>query len=157
MGMNPEIKAQWIAALRSGEYQQGRKCLTTITAEGDKHCCLGVLCDLASKAAIGLEISTRAEHDNREGEEVELRTYDEHQGQLPGRVVVWAGLENARVFSDTDATVQNTHEYAIGWATVEPCDNCSGGSHTETVTLSSLNDEDHKTFAEIADLIEQYL
>lgn len=43
--MNPEIKARWVAALRSGEYKQ------TVGALRDKggFCCLGVLCDLHSK------------------------------------------------------------------------------------------------------------
>lgn len=43
--MNPEIKAKWLAALRSGEYKQGRGELRN----GDSFCCLGVLCDLHSK------------------------------------------------------------------------------------------------------------
>lgn len=41
--MNPEIKAQWVAALRSGEYVQGRKSLRSLD---DEFCCLGVLCAL---------------------------------------------------------------------------------------------------------------
>lgn len=48
--MNPEIKASWIAALRSGEYQQG---LGVLRSSDNKYCCLGVLCDLAAKAGIG--------------------------------------------------------------------------------------------------------
>lgn len=40
--MNPEIKAKWVEALRSGKYQQGRMALKN----GDNFCCLGVLCDL---------------------------------------------------------------------------------------------------------------
>lgn len=42
--MNPEVKAKWLAALRSGEYKQGRGQLHT---PGNTFCCLGVLCDLA--------------------------------------------------------------------------------------------------------------
>ena len=41
MAMTPELKARWIAALRSGEYTQGRNALKT--PEGH-YCCLGVLC-----------------------------------------------------------------------------------------------------------------
>ncbi len=37
------IKTKWVAALRSGKYQQGTGALCT----GDKFCCLGVLCNLA--------------------------------------------------------------------------------------------------------------
>jgi hypothetical protein len=40
--MNPEIKARWVAALRSGGYKQTRGRLR----HGDSFCCLGVLCDL---------------------------------------------------------------------------------------------------------------
>ena len=40
--MNAEIKARWIAALRSGKYQQGHGYLRI----KDRFCCLGVLCDV---------------------------------------------------------------------------------------------------------------
>ena len=43
--MKPEIKQKWINALRSGEYEQGRKSLR----DRNKYCCLGVLCDLHAK------------------------------------------------------------------------------------------------------------
>jgi hypothetical protein len=42
--MNENAK-KWLAALRSGEYQQGQKFL----AADKKYCCLGVACDLYSK------------------------------------------------------------------------------------------------------------
>ena len=45
MSMNQEVKAKWLTALRSGEYQQGRYALN----ESGTFCCLGVLCDLYSK------------------------------------------------------------------------------------------------------------
>ena len=45
--MTPEFKAQWIAALRSGKYEQGKGRLR----EGDKFCCLGVACDLTDPDA----------------------------------------------------------------------------------------------------------
>ena len=37
---------EWVKALRSGEYQQGRGCLRS---RDDKFCCLGVLCDLTNR------------------------------------------------------------------------------------------------------------
>lgn len=40
----PELKAQWVAALRSGEYKQGHGELRT--NGGTRYCCLGVLTDL---------------------------------------------------------------------------------------------------------------
>lgn len=41
--LNPEIKAKWLAALRSGKYEQGQSQLRPTDTE---FCCLGVLCDL---------------------------------------------------------------------------------------------------------------
>lgn len=46
MRMNPEWKAKWVAALRSGEYQQGTGHLKEETECGTKYCCLGVLGDI---------------------------------------------------------------------------------------------------------------
>lgn len=44
--MNKEIKAKWVSALLSSEYEQGRGCLRS---RGNKFCCLGVLCDIYVK------------------------------------------------------------------------------------------------------------
>lgn len=41
--MNKDIKEQWVEALRSGEYEQGRGTL----CQDNKFCCLGVLFDIA--------------------------------------------------------------------------------------------------------------
>lgn len=42
--MDPEIKAKWIAALRSGEYKQGTgRLYDDLTG---RFCCLGVLCEV---------------------------------------------------------------------------------------------------------------
>lgn len=44
--MDAVVKEKWVAALRSGEYIQGRRYLRN---NNDEYCCLGVLCDLHSK------------------------------------------------------------------------------------------------------------
>lgn len=42
-----DYKDKWIAALRSGQYQQGRSLLCAIRDDGSKtYCCLGVLAEL---------------------------------------------------------------------------------------------------------------
>lgn len=46
--MDPELKAKWLEALRSGKYEQGIRVLKT--KEG-KFCCLGVLCDISGKGS----------------------------------------------------------------------------------------------------------
>lgn len=40
--LDPEFKAKWIAALRSGKYKQG----TQYLCNGGYYCCLGVACEL---------------------------------------------------------------------------------------------------------------
>ena len=46
MSINAENVEKWVAALRGGEYLQGKSTLRN----GDKYCCLGVACDLYRKA-----------------------------------------------------------------------------------------------------------
>jgi hypothetical protein len=43
--MNPEVKAKWLAALRSNEYEQG----TGALCQDGRMCCLGVLSDIHAK------------------------------------------------------------------------------------------------------------
>jgi hypothetical protein len=90
--MNPEIKAQWVAALRSGKYQQTRGALKrNAPEEGDGapagFCCLGVLCDLHSQAT-----SEPWDIDvNRYGN---VSRYLDSGGTLPAKVGKWAGLDS---------------------------------------------------------------
>ena len=42
--MNADLKRKWLAALRSGKYQQAKAALHR---QGDGFCCLGVLCDVS--------------------------------------------------------------------------------------------------------------
>jgi len=56
--MNQEIKAKWVAALRSGQYEQAKEVLHSEASGG--FCCLGVLCVL-SMAETGFGISDTLE------------------------------------------------------------------------------------------------
>jgi hypothetical protein len=47
--MDAAIKAEWVAALKSGEYKQGQGALR---GEDEKMCCLGVLCEIAVKHGV---------------------------------------------------------------------------------------------------------
>jgi len=49
MAMNSELKTKWLAALRSGEYEQGTGQLMT---RDKKYCCLGVLAHVAGDLKI---------------------------------------------------------------------------------------------------------
>lgn len=58
--MDKEIKAKWIAALRSGEYIQG---ISSFEREG-KFCCLGVLCKVAGEPTHSFTFNPQADIGN---------------------------------------------------------------------------------------------
>ncbi len=105
--MNPEIKKQWVAALRSGKYEQGRMRLK----RDGRFCCLGVLCEILPTA-----LSKPADCLMRG------RVYDEQTTELSFQLLREVGLE-----------------------------------HPDQALLMGFNDTEVKSFAEIADYIEENL
>lgn len=132
--MNPDIKAQWVTALRSGEYVQGVGALRSLTIHGDiGYCCLGVLCELAETA----DIVSRVEH----AEDIWATYYtgtDEpgygDKSVLPISVVRWAELDSTDPKLPQDLTNLGNNA-SLAWA----------------------NDWGNLTFDQIADLIERHL
>ncbi|MFI6737419.1 hypothetical protein ACIBI9_31220 [Nonomuraea sp. NPDC050451] len=58
--MNPAVKELWLTALRSEKYSQGRSALKITSPAGEtKHCCLGVLCEIAVAVGLVSEIEKR--------------------------------------------------------------------------------------------------
>lgn len=99
--MKTDIKERWIAALESGEYEQGRGYLKT-SAEGvDKFCCLGVLCDLYSKEQ---DVPWSRWHAER------IFSMDEATVALPATVMNWAGWEANDIFDASKLMQLNDHE-----------------------------------------------
>lgn len=84
--MDEQIKEQWVKALRSGDYKQGKTRLET----DEGFCCLGVLCDLAVKAGIIERRPTAAIRGGVASYGVEGLTRE--ISVLPRLVVDWAGL-----------------------------------------------------------------
>ena len=78
--MDARIKALWIAALRSGEYKQGKHQLR----DGDSFCCLGVLCNIHAQ-----------EHPEIAAEQIDPDSYMGAFALLPFEVIGWAGLDTA--------------------------------------------------------------
>lgn len=127
MKMNPEVKALWTEALRSGDFLQGVGALTSITAEGEKqYCCLGVLCKVAADKGIVTEVG---------GDSYNV-TYDENTAYLPESVINWAGLEDNE---DPELT-----------------DDDDDDNYRE-IPASSWNDVYNAGFHRIADLIDSNL
>ncbi len=87
--MNPEAKRLWLEALRSGKYKQGKDALKIEGVDGIvRHCCLGVLCEIAVRAGVSLLVQPRVM-----GYGTIQTSFDEEPGTLPEAVRVWAGLE----------------------------------------------------------------
>lgn len=86
--MNPDVKAKWVAAMKSGERKQGTRFLHF----KDEFCCLGVLCDLAAKEGKGEWISC-GEGTNYAFRD-ELGEIEGHY--LPESIVIWSGLKSKR-------------------------------------------------------------
>jgi len=83
--MNPTIKAQWLEALRSGEYKQGRECLRQDDKDAILYCCLGVLCDLHRKATGTHQWEALSDEDL-------IYSYAHNEKYLPATVEYWAKL-----------------------------------------------------------------
>lgn len=99
--MNTDIKAKWVAALRSGEYAQGSQMLRC----GDEMCCLGVLSDLYIKETeLGRWIANQTGF-NSSFDFSDVSGFREGT-ELPSAVMIWAEIETAAPFAYTpDGTV----------------------------------------------------
>ena len=101
--MKKGIKERWIAALNSGDYEQGVGSLS----KDNQYCCLGVLCDLAAKDGV---ITATNKHSG-----VTFSTYTSFDGDdkyLPVSVQRWAGISshNPTVYKDTMITLANLND-----------------------------------------------
>ena len=132
--MNTEIKAQWLAALRSGEYTQTSGALRRENSDGSVgFCCLGVLCEILAKDG---KIKYQPED-----EYSDLRKYG-------------AGVDGEGDFVSGSAfSLPYVVRELVGISTdageFEDAEGCDR-------TLISLNDSQGKAFPEIADYIEKY-
>jgi hypothetical protein len=84
--MNENAKA-WVAALRSGEFKQGKNVLRS----NEDYCCLGVACELYHRQfeAYIWESFENPEEDN---DEMTVYSFDGDDLQLAERVREWLGL-----------------------------------------------------------------
>lgn len=138
--MNEEIKAQWLAALRSGGYTQGRGALITRKPGHTAHCCLGVLCEIAADAGV-IERSVGV----RPGFLAEGSEEGVQNGILPEAVRSWAGLTSQTGLLPTEVRVESGSAFD------------EDGGYELYVELTELNDEAGFSFEDIADVIEEQL
>ena len=132
--MNSQVKEKWIAALRSGEYEQGKNKLRG--SEG--FCCLGVLCDLYTQETkmVGWEFRG---YDENEHLPQDYWYFDEESEFLPESVMEWAGLSIANPKVKVDVTGEDDEE---DWFYFDE--------------ISTLNDSGY-SFSALSNIIEEQL
>lgn len=141
--MRPDIKARWVAALRSGEYQQGRANLYTEDSNGKHFCCLGVLCDLAVQdGLVSWDDQANVRNTTVHGINGEFE-------QLPVEVTKWAGIDNTSWPEHQPKVLLPGHPFPLPIYNV----NDGVGNGVEDPALACPA----HTFAQLADLIEQQL
>ena len=152
--LKPEIKAKWVAALRSGEYAQyagGLRINPTNRPAG--FCCLGVLCDLHAKEGLGEWENLVYAPAAKAG----------RSGYLPAEVVQWAVVPEAfeaipvgcRAVSGTPVGPFAVSGPEGTRQTVLP-DSFAVRLPTGMKTLNDMNDEG-MTFEQVAAAIEAQL
>ena len=146
--MNPTIKQKWVEALRSGKYEQGQWKLTRIDdytdimGEGkEKFCVLGVLCDIALREGVNIELNYERDYDPN-AEWTEFRVYSSEWDEVSNE---YQALESA-----------NLPEEVLQWADL-PEGNPVVVYHGEITTLSKLNDLLDLPFSTLATLIDDQL
>lgn len=129
--MRSDVKAKWVQALRSGEYQQTVGLLHRVVdgnTDGSTNpdaglqvgfCCLGVLCEVAVKDGVISATHKDGGHFVLYGKE--------GISMLPEKVQQWAGLTSLGTYEDNG----------------------------ETRSLAELNDHDRLNFNQIADVVER--
>jgi hypothetical protein len=103
--VKPEIKQRWIAALRSGDYQQGRCQLRG--RGGAAFCCLGVLTDLAVQDGVCRWVPWD-DHDV-----CGLPPINETSGVLDAPVLAWSGLSHCSPRLSREHAAPWTFQYLI--------------------------------------------
>lgn len=130
--MDAAIKEEWVTALRSGNYKQGRSYLHKRRTSGDSYCCLGVLCEVAVKHGVIDPPTPR-----RDDETIMCygKNLDNAPFYLPKEVIEWAGVVDERISIDP-ILAKTTY------------------AGRDTRSLSHMNDMG-ASFSEIADVIEE--
>lgn len=150
--MKPEVKEQWVTALRSGDFLQitgALKQLKAINENSDDkrvgYCCLGVLCEVAVKNNVipaGVQPHvTEKWVDATYNPDTDERITPGHWVQLPEEEQIPKGFWNFDGGSDMPGGE------TLGW---------SGLPHEIAKFLAHKNDNG-ATFGEIADFIEREL
>lgn len=93
--MDHNVKTKWVAALRSGRYEQGQSVLHR--PETNEYCCLGVLCELAFIEGI---VEAKIDGVSMLSAGMPATLYDGEGEMLPTSVCQWADLPSSPAIHD---------------------------------------------------------
>jgi hypothetical protein len=99
MALNENAR-KWVEALRSGEYVQGTRVLTSVIDGAQRDCCLGVACKVAIDNGVQLEV-TKGMHCD-----LACMRYNDATCGVPEEVRNWLGLTTSLGEGD-----QRNHTY----------------------------------------------
>lgn len=135
MKLKDDVKVRFLAALRSGDFEQGKGALR----RDNKYCCLGVLCELSPVEPYREEENSRY-------------YFDGDSSALPSSVQQWALVDpagdmasSALAFDVTDDDLEYLAE-TFGFTS----------SVCERISAMAMNDSGIP-FTVIADFVERYL
>lgn len=152
--MNPEIKAKWINALRSGDYAQARSALARLDnrAGTESYCCLGVVCEIG--VADGVLVSQNASMTRQytTTDDADWARYE--SAVLPSGALPWLGLDD----QNPEFRIGSSEDMEALTDSFEGSINPSTAFHKKDgywwSSLASLNDAG-ATFNDIATVIEE--
>ena len=117
--MNPKVKSKWLKELRSGEVDQCRGRLLSISKRNTKNeshsfCCLGVLCNVYSEETNG--VAGYVIKSNGSSKFVD-DTGDYYDTDLTDRVMRWAGLNcyNTNELIELNDVYKNDFNQIADW------------------------------------------
>lgn len=155
--MRKDVAEKWVAALRSGKYEQGTTALCTLIPHfeseetDEQYCCLGVLCEIVQNEPDFLSAYPTWDQQLVAGGVLNYRAYgaDEFESAheyLPASVQVWAGMSS----NDGTFTVKDPDSDDMVF-------DAGYDQHDNTITfrLSHMNDTG-ASFEDIAHLIEKH-
>jgi hypothetical protein len=94
--MKQNIMKQWVKALRSGKYKQGKGTLKQYDSKGNaQHCCLGVLCELYNQEMKKSKKKTLPEKIYNKDFPNGCTKFGNKLDDLPVEVRKWAGMKNS--------------------------------------------------------------
>lgn len=131
--MTPSQKQRWLAALRSGKYEQTKGWLN----KDNKFCCLGVACEVF-KEDVNLTVTEEVYGGSPAGvEEYKFVKYNHSSGMLPDPLSNMLGMDKlGRLPNNVPEELKDSAGIPL--------------------SLVGLNDDHDYTFGQIADVIEKY-